>query len=134
AERVPVYVVWHEHAEAIGQFSEALGRIQPDGVFGQHPLRRVSPTLLDEDRPVKRLSRAVDSVGALLRDMEAVLKAGGPAAAADPPGKMAALPDYVEPVAPLAGPAPPSPAERASTRSQRARALAAQHPAAAHPP
>jgi hypothetical protein len=119
AERVPAYAVWREKSDAIGHFSEALSRIQPDGVFGNHPLRRVSPRLLVEERPVARVSRAVESVRALLADIEALLAAGGPAAGADTPAIMAAVQVYVERVAPLAERDLLSLVERGSAASKR---------------
>ncbi|MGE5195181.1 MAG: AAA domain-containing protein, partial [Deltaproteobacteria bacterium] len=119
AERVPAYAVWCEHAEAIGQFSEALSRIQPDGVYVHHPLRRLSPMLLGEERPVARVARALENVGTLLGDVEALLKTAGPASAADTLAKAAAIRDYVERVAPLAERDLLSLVERGSAPSKR---------------
>ncbi|HEY2249553.1 MAG TPA: AAA domain-containing protein [Planctomycetaceae bacterium] len=102
AERVPNYALWQAHADHISSFAEALRQIQPDGVFINHQLRLCSVNLVQEERPVERVTGALTQAADLLGRIEQMLASCGPAAKADTIAAASAVRDYVDRVAALA--------------------------------
>jgi hypothetical protein len=51
-ERLPEYSLWVENREAIRQFTAAVAKFAPDGVFANHPLHHIRPGLAQEARPI----------------------------------------------------------------------------------
>lgn len=68
-ERLPPYRAWTENEAGVGRFRARWTEIQPSGVFATHPLRRLSPSLADEERPLDRVSRAVSEADSLLDEL-----------------------------------------------------------------
>jgi hypothetical protein len=131
SERVPPFVHWEAHAEHIGRFAEALRRVQPDGVFVNHPLRFCSSRLVQEDRPIERATRGLSQATDLLGRMKDLLAACGPVAAtADTVSQAVALSEYTEQVAMLARHDVLALSETNSSLSKRLNAARKKHKAA----
>ncbi len=76
-ERLPPYRSWIEHDGALRRFQSLVAEIEPTGVFALHPLRRLSPALAEEARPVERVSRAVAEASSLLAELTERLESSG---------------------------------------------------------
>lgn len=129
AEWIPPYAVWCTHAAQIEQFAAALSEIQPNGVFGDHPLQLLSGALVREERPAARVSTAIETAGSLLGRIETLLKSAGPAAAAETLAETAELSGYVAQVAALAECNALSLVEAGSAESKRLASLRRKHEA-----
>lgn len=55
-ERFPHYAVWEAHREGIERMVGSLSQVQPDGVFANHALHLLSPSLCDADQPLNRVT------------------------------------------------------------------------------
>lgn len=69
AERLPAYRAWVENEGALRRLQSLVEEIEPTGVLARHPLRRLSPALAEEARPVERVSRAVAEARTLLAEI-----------------------------------------------------------------
>ena len=129
-ERVPLYALWQANTEPIGRFSAALRQVQPDGVFVNHPLRLCSPQLVHEERPLERVTRGLKQAAASLAQIEKLLAACRPAAAAETIASAAAVCDYADQVGALARQNVMTLFETNSSVSKRLNAVRKKHRAA----
>lgn len=77
AERLPQYRSWIENDGALRRFQALVEEIEPTGVFARHPLRRLSPALAEEARPVERVARVVAEARSLLAEITERLEDSG---------------------------------------------------------
>lgn len=103
AERLPAYVEWERSREALAGIEPVLRDLEPSGVLSRHPLRYLSPTLIDVERPMETVGRIVTSA---LRELDQVVallrKSGVPAEAWETMDRAEQLVEYAARVAPLA--------------------------------
>lgn len=76
-ERLPPYRSWVESDTTLRRFQSLVTQIEPTGIFARHPLRRLSPALAEEARPVERVARAVAEAESLLEEITGRLESGG---------------------------------------------------------
>ncbi len=73
AESLGTYAEWLAAAGEVARFDETLRRVEPDGVFARHPLAALKPAVARDQRPVERVTAALDQGQALLADVRAAL-------------------------------------------------------------
>lgn len=75
-ESLPDYAEWLAHRQTIEQVTAAVADIQPDGILAHHPLRLLSPRVVDHERPTQRVEAAVRQSLRLLDELAAKLASG----------------------------------------------------------
>jgi hypothetical protein len=103
AESLGTYAEWLDAAGEVARFDQALRRVQPDGVFARHPLATLRSAVAREDRPVERVTAAIDEGQALLADLrDALDRADLPAEDTETPADLARLGEVLQRAEPLA--------------------------------
>jgi predicted DNA-binding WGR domain protein len=82
-DELPPYRMWVEHRESLEKLDRSLRLARPDGVFGRHPLRSLSPDLATRERPRAGLEEDLRRIGRLLDHVEAVCREHGIALTAE---------------------------------------------------
>jgi predicted DNA-binding WGR domain protein len=77
AERLPTYDQWWSHRERLVGLDASLRDFEPGGVLARHPLRRLKPQLAEEERPMERVSAAIERGGEHLRQLTKALSQCG---------------------------------------------------------
>jgi hypothetical protein len=69
-ERIPNYVQWEQNRERLAALAERLNDLQGHAILAAHPLRLLSPKLLDAPRPLELLGGVLPSAGELLQTIQ----------------------------------------------------------------
>jgi predicted DNA-binding WGR domain protein len=119
-EGVPRYSDWWPHAARLARLELAIRDFEPDGILARHPLRRLSPALAGDDRPIERVAEGARQALAALDALEREMAASGlPAAAWSAPGRLAPLLAYGRLAEPLVREGNLALAEPRTERSRR---------------
>ena len=60
SEDLPDYDLWDESRDMINRFDQTWQETQSSGVLAEHPLRLLNPHLANIDRPLKRITEALE--------------------------------------------------------------------------
>ncbi|QIF06151.1 AAA domain-containing protein [Roseimicrobium sp. ORNL1] len=103
-ELLPDYGQWKEHGEVARRLRQALVDLGEDEVLAEHPLRHVSQTVLESERPLHTLRESLNAVEDLLDSLESSLSLAGDAESvkALPLGHFASSVDFAHEARPLA--------------------------------
>lgn len=58
-ERIPDYADWEQYSDTLHEFETALRDVWPDGMLFRAPLKSLSPTIAQEERPIDKVSTAI---------------------------------------------------------------------------
>jgi len=65
-ERSPFYADWHLSRDELERLYENVREIQSDGVLAHHPFGRMSPAIVQHDRPIEFVSNALEECRGLI--------------------------------------------------------------------
>lgn len=103
AERLPTYQHWWAHRDQLASLETSLRDLEPSGVLGRHPLRRLKPELSTRERPMETVSTAVQRAAGQLEQLAKALGTCGiPADQWNSLRRIQELLDYMQAIAPLA--------------------------------
>ncbi len=101
-EQLPDYAKWHACRDRIRSFTEKLTDIQPDGVFGHHPLRRLRGRLASADRPLAEITEAMATARSALDEIGRLAEQTGAADCLASASRLDEFVRYASAVEPLA--------------------------------
>ncbi len=73
-ERVPSWGDWHRSQQDLREFASRLRHVQASDILSEHPLRLLSPKLVDAERPVAVVDQCLSEASKLLEQTQELLQ------------------------------------------------------------